>query len=195
MMKRSVFLIAAFALVASLAHENSASAGPTYVVTVTESINVSEKSGGQDITGVALAFTGLNQMTGGVTIGPLMNATSTAAGTYATFPPLHFNTELPAVGSSGSTITLGYGTPVFSLGGTVSFKVTSTTDSLATLQTLIKLGSITVSPPPNSLYTITTTPLSFSVQTVPEPTSMALLGIGMTSFLAFRRFFKRGSIA
>jgi hypothetical protein len=30
---------------------------------------------------------------------------------------------------------------------------------------------------------------------VPEPTSMALLGIGMTSFLAFRRFFKRNSIA
>jgi len=28
---------------------------------------------------------------------------------------------------------------------------------------------------------------------VPEPTSMALLGIGMTSFLAFRRFFKRAS--
>jgi hypothetical protein len=28
---------------------------------------------------------------------------------------------------------------------------------------------------------------------VPEPTSMALLGIGMTSFLAFRRFLKRAS--
>jgi len=31
----------------------------------------------------------------------------------------------------------------------------------------------------------------FSSTTVPEPASMALLGIGMTSFLAFRRFFKR----
>jgi hypothetical protein len=35
----------------------------------------------------------------------------------------------------------------------------------------------------------------FSSTAVPEPTSMALLGIGMTSFLAFRRFFKRATIA
>jgi hypothetical protein len=34
-----------------------------------------------------------------------------------------------------------------------------------------------------------------STGTVPEPTSMALLGIGMTGFLAFRRFFKRPSVA
>jgi hypothetical protein len=33
--------------------------------------------------------------------------------------------------------------------------------------------------------------IAIEATTVPEPTSMALLGIGMTSFLAFRRFFKR----
>jgi len=35
----------------------------------------------------------------------------------------------------------------------------------------------------------------FSSTAVPEPTSMALLGIGMTGFLAFRRLFKRTSVA
>jgi hypothetical protein len=35
----------------------------------------------------------------------------------------------------------------------------------------------------------------FSSTSVPEPTSMALLGIGMTGFLAFRRLFKRTSVA
>jgi len=40
---------------------------------------------------------------------------------------------------------------------------------------------------PNAPYSGSITPLG----AVPEPSSMALLGIGMTSFLAFRRFFKR----
>jgi len=36
---------------------------------------------------------------------------------------------------------------------------------------------------------------AFSSQGVPEPSSMALLGIGMTGFLAFRRLFKRHAVA
>jgi len=36
---------------------------------------------------------------------------------------------------------------------------------------------------------------AFSSSPIPEPASFALLGIGMTGFLAFRRFFKRTSVA
>jgi hypothetical protein len=199
MMKRSVFLIVALGLVASIGLATPAKAGPTYVITVSESINVSENDGGQNITGVLLKFSGTDGTYSGQTIGPLYDATSNASGTYATFPPLTFHSEAPVVTSSPlvspATINLAYAIPVYSLGGTVSFKVTSTTDSVATLQTIIKEAGMVVTPPPNSSYTITTTALSFSVAAVPEPTSMALLGIGMTSFLAFRRFFKRTPVA
>jgi hypothetical protein len=37
--------------------------------------------------------------------------------------------------------------------------------------------------------------LSVTQSTVPEPASLALLGIGMTGFLAFRRFFKKTAVA
>ncbi len=35
----------------------------------------------------------------------------------------------------------------------------------------------------------------YSLTGIPEPTSMALLGIGMSGFIAFRRFFKRTTVA
>jgi hypothetical protein len=47
----------------------------------------------------------------------------------------------------------------------------------------------------NNGVTMSVIDQGFSSQGVPEPASIALLGIGMTGFLAFRRFFKKTSIA
>jgi hypothetical protein len=42
---------------------------------------------------------------------------------------------------------------------------------------------------------VSLTSFSFSISSIPEPASLALLGIGMTGLLAFRRFFKKTSVA
>jgi len=47
----------------------------------------------------------------------------------------------------------------------------------------------------NGTATLSVMTQGYSLTTIPEPTSMALLGIGMSGFIAFRRFFKRTSVA
>jgi PEP-CTERM motif len=49
-------------------------------------------------------------------------------------------------------------------------------------------SDLVINSPTNGGYKFQVTPFS-----VPEPGSMALLGIGMTGFLAFRRLFKRNA--
>jgi hypothetical protein len=77
------------------------------------------------------------------------------------------------------------------------------TTQAATQFTFVSSTAFVDAPGTISVTSVTTTPagatikdfLSFNINSVPEPNSMALLGIGMTGFLAFRRLFKRSSVA
>jgi hypothetical protein len=101
--------------------------------------------------------------------------------------------------------------------------VTETVDTVGGVNLLPGTGSLVISAPPGILtdgpvnllsdqtsIVVTkdiiltggssgTATLSFITQgyslVIPEPSSMALLGIGMTGFFAFRRFFKRTAVA
>jgi hypothetical protein len=78
------------------------------------------------------------------------------------------------------------------------------TSDFATLvnPTAVTIGFSNVSPPVSvtdgsfsSFTAQNAATISANEVVVPEPASLALLGIGMTGFLAFRRFFKRTSVA
>src|SRR5262249_10540488 len=60
------------------------------------------------------------------------------------------------------------------------------------------VGSLTLAPSfsgQSQAVTGATTSLTVTAAAVPEPPSLALFGIGMTGFLAFRRFLKKTSVA
>jgi len=72
----------------------------------------------------------------------------------------------------------------------VAFTFDSTTP-YAIAPGVISVSSATASPGGQTILTH----LSFNLGAVPEPASFAMLGIGMTGLLAFRRYFKRNSAA
>ena len=94
-------------------------------------------------------------------------------------------------GPGGATLTLVGSvveikwSPAFAGPFSLTFTMDSTTNSGAT-------ATPTFTPSGDNL-----TNFNFHVSqgVVPEPASLALLGIGMTGFLAFRRFFKKTSVA
>jgi hypothetical protein len=145
----------------------------------------------------------------GITFNGSFNAAAGATSDYA------FSYQVTALSGSISDAYVSITGSTFGGNGFASAGdlITTTTGApIATQEAFLPgsgVGTSTFSPVTSLLVTKdldviggTSTPTSVSVvnqgyssTSVPEPSSLALLGIGMTGFLAFRRLFKRNSAA
>jgi hypothetical protein len=218
MMKRSC-LVVALGLLASLAFVTPSQAGPTFPLAYSYSV---AQSGGPTITATSVnggsGSATVHAAAAGSALAPLAPAatdsyisiasyTQHASGSGIGGPPT-FAAQggFYAAGSSVSeavTVTYMGHTGVFNV--VVSFAGQFVyTGNLAT-PSLTSSGPIVIDGVTFGVYEqatsfnnntqVSSVKIGIEGTAVPEPTSMALLGIGMTSFLAFRRFFKRGSVA
>jgi len=179
MMKRSFLLTAAFGLLVGLACSSPARAAS---VTVSEAFTITPTGGfgSATISSAIIEFTGLDGISNLKFTGTAVDGSFHAV--TVTPSPL-LPQEVKITFSPDSAL----------VSGTISFTTTATTNNVSLLPGLIAIDPATTSAVGG---TVTTTPVSFSIpSSVPEPSAMALLGIGMTSFLAFRRFFNRNIAA
>jgi len=171
MMKRSFFLAAACGLLASLAFTTPSQAGLMLVTTEVSYGTLFPPSAPPTVTSFTLTYT--------VPTGMSFNASGLSGGILVTYVPggpngyagVSVNVTHPGT----DTVKITFASPVSYFSGHFTFESTT------------------------AATTPTGAPTGVSVhvfnEAVPEPPSMALLGIGMTSFLAFRRFFKRAPLA
>jgi PEP-CTERM motif len=101
------------------------------------------------------------------------------------FTMLSSNIGPLAQSASTDTVTISFAAIS---GGTASFKFDTAAPNPVGLVSIVVSGLVGSPVVPSVSAVVTST-------AVPEPTSVALLGIGMTGFLAFRRLFKRTSVA
>jgi hypothetical protein len=101
-------------------------------------------------------------------------------------------------GGTGGSVTVDEsfttvgGAPLGSMEATLGSPVTTTTLSMPVTTLLVTKDILIVGGTLGANVSVLNQGFS---GTVPEPSSMALLGIGMAGFLAFRRLFKRTSVA
>jgi hypothetical protein len=179
MMKRSVFLALAAGLIASVAFTAPARAGTALVTaffdltpdsaTTTAVLFTFQDSGGAFLTSVS-NVTELNA--GGLLFGGSTPLDYTIVGTSGVL--VKFDAANQTTGSIGPPPTAGM---------QFTFDFTSSNGTA-----FGKNMTLDLTPGTDAGQ-------SFSVSVVPEPASWALLGIGMTGFLAFRRYFKKTSVA
>jgi hypothetical protein len=73
---------------------------------------------------------------------------------------------------------------------TIEFQFSTTANPLDVGGTFLSISGLVNGPVLGQTFNV-----SVHASAVPEPASLALFGIGMTGFLAFRRFFKKTSVA
>jgi hypothetical protein len=167
-MKKSFFLTLAAGLLASLAFAAPSQAG-TIVTT-----NLSFPTLTPEPTSVVIDYAGA---------GVISNATLISS------VPVGSTVSI----SAADQVTVTFSGPI-TTGEAVAFTFASTTPFGNGTAPDITITSATAQPGGQTQPTILAS-VSFSQSVVPEPASIALLGIGMTGFLAFRRLFKRTSVA
>jgi len=165
-MKKSFFLTLAAGLLASLAFAAPSQAG-TIVTT-----NLSFPALTPEPTSVVIDYAGA-----GVISNPAILSSVPIGSTVAISNP--------------DQVTVTF-TGTITTGEAVAFTFASTTPFGNGTPPDITISSVTAHPGGPTAPTILA---SVSFSAVPEPASIALLGIGMTGFLAFRRLFKRTSVA
>jgi hypothetical protein len=214
MRKRPLFLAAAAGLCASLALCASGQAAPVYTFTVAPagSQTIHATSFGNGSASATFTSTaGTNPVT--VTPAPAVSGPTVAVVTYtqtavgnglADFPP---NVNGGSYTNQSVSETVSFQVNAVTRG---TFTVTETMNGFAYAGNLLTPGITTSGTVvyDDVRYTIfeqgtffnrntgqNTVVIGIESTAIPEPTSMALLGIGMASFIAFRKYFRRPLVA
>ncbi len=174
MKKRSLFLCMAAGLLASLAFATPGQAGPTLVTTdITFTISGPNSP---TITDLTIQYTPapMPDMSAPVlTPGKDGGIGAYVSGYNATLGQVTIDFNASAATTKDIQFTFTTSEPVNMVGGSF-LNMSGTANGPVTHQTFL----VNVTP-----------------SAVPEPASLALLGIGMTGFLAFRRFLKHSKVA
>jgi len=166
MSKRSFLLCLAFAALASLAFAAPSQAGSVTIVTTDITFSV---GGGGTAGAVEVTYTPAVDPTAGLAI------TSTGGLTGL------------SISEAANTVTVSFDAAAATT-GTLVFEFTTATPPPITFSSA-SLSGVTHGATGNLGIAVN------SVDPTPEPTSVALLGIGIAGFMAIRRLFKRTTVA